>query len=242
MLLPPEKRVKFFVYIVESPSAADLYQNRSEGMLLKQMLELSGTPCITRTAISRSTFNIALSDGIFNETKQHVDRLPIIHISAHGDHAGIVLSTGDKIDWNELRELLKPINEALHGSLLVAMSCCNGYSGTAMAMTERKPPYYALVGNYEKPTWSETAIAFASFYHLISNGEYLSTAVEAMCAASGNKSFKIELAIESRVSFLEFVRTMDIPTIIEALQAMTSTATADKKSKASELEQHSRPS
>jgi hypothetical protein len=134
--LPFAGKVSFFVYIVESPSAVDIYHKRSESDLLQNVLELEGIPSVARLAISRSAFYAAMTVGIAEEMKNLGERIPIIHLSSHGNAEGIGLSSGEVLDWDELRRLLVPINKALQGKLLVAMSCCDGYSGIRMAMTE----------------------------------------------------------------------------------------------------------
>src|SRR4051812_4378573 len=109
---PPEKRIRFFVYVVESPSALDIYHGRGEGELLARAVELNLTPAVSRIAISREAFEAALGVGLTEEMQAHAGLLPIVHLSAHGDENGIQLSTGEVITWNELREYLRPINKA----------------------------------------------------------------------------------------------------------------------------------
>ena len=36
MPVPQEERLKFFVYVIESPSPVDLYHRRSEGEIIRQ--------------------------------------------------------------------------------------------------------------------------------------------------------------------------------------------------------------
>ena len=103
--------------------------------------------------------------GLQEEMKARPTLLPIIHISAHGGLDGLELSSKESISWNELRDLLLPINEALSGGLLLCMSSCEGFAACKMAMNEtRNQPFLGVIGNYGKPTWSDTAIAYASFY------------------------------------------------------------------------------
>ena len=118
----------FFVYIVESPSAPDLYRGRSEGALVPNALGLDQIPCLSRTAINREAFEAALQIGLPEAMKQFAGRYPMLHLSAHGASEGIQLSSGETISWPELRELLVPINESLGGDLLLCMSACEGYS------------------------------------------------------------------------------------------------------------------
>ncbi|MEW8232580.1 MAG: hypothetical protein AB2745_19830 [Candidatus Thiodiazotropha endolucinida] len=206
-----ESKFKFFVYIVESPSSVDLYHKRSESDLLRQAINLNLIPCIDRVAISREAFEAAIRVGLYEEMKKFPGLIPVIHISAHGFCDGIQLSNGEIIEWAQLRELVKPVNEALKGSLLICMSSCEGYSGSRMAMTtsEDEYPFFALVGNVGKPTWSETAIGFATFYHLISKGNFIIDSVEAMQVASGNADFYVTTAEQSRQAYLEFIENLD---------------------------------
>lgn len=221
MPLPPEQRVKFFVFVIESPSAPDLYHRRSEGDLLKQALELNGLTCVVKTAISLEAFNACLIHGLLETMNSHPGYIPLLHISAHGDASGIQLSNGHIIYWHELREHLRPINEALAGSLVVCMSSCEGYSGTRMAMDfDTAEPYLALIGNGDKPTWAETAIGYATFYHQLCRGEHISVAVNAMQVASGNSSFWLQHAAETRKSYIEYINTVSTTTAQAKLEEL----------------------
>lgn len=137
------------------------------------------------------------------------DRYPIIHISAHGNSTGIQLSSGEVISWRELRELLIPINVGLHGALLLCMSACKGFSAIQMAMEEGAGPhpYFAMVGHCGTPTWSDTAISYLNFYHLLAKGKTVPEAVTAMRAASGDYNWGVETAEEIKRGYLEFIKT-----------------------------------
>ncbi len=217
MPLPPDKRMKFFVFIIESPSPVDLYHGRSEADLLRRAIGLNLIRCASRIAINLESFVAAIRVGLHEEMSANPGLVPILHISAHGFQEGIQLSSGEIIDWVALRGLLKPVNQALNGTLFVCMSTCEGYSGSRMAMVMEDPdhPFYAMVGNGGKPTWSETAVAFASFYHLIASGHYVPDAVAAMCVASGNQDFFVTTAEEAKQGYLAYVKEMEV----DALQA-----------------------
>lgn len=204
----------FFVYIVESPSAPDLYHGRSEGALVANALRLDGIPCITRTAINPEAFLAALRIGLPEAMKQFPGRYPILHLSAHGATPGIQLSSGDVIKWADLRALLVPINESLGGALLLCMSACEGYSASQMAMQPQdnvKHPYFAMIGNYRQPTWSDTAVSYLAFYHLLAKGRTIPEGVLAMNAASGLDSWTAEAAEETRRNYIEFMKVSSQP-------------------------------
>jgi len=237
MALPPDKRIKFFVYIIESPSAVDLYHKRYEGDLLKQAINLNLIPCTDRVAISREAFEAAIKVGLHEDMQLFPNMIPILHISSHGSSDGVQLSNGELIRWEELRELLKPVNKALKGGLLLCMSSCEGYSGCRMAMFPEDPehPFFAIVGNSSKPSWSETAIAYATFYHLIAKGEFITTAVDAMRVASGNNDFFVITAEEAHKGYLEYIDKLNAGLIQQQLQSEVQEEPSDKLAKLMEL-------
>jgi hypothetical protein len=231
MPAPPEERVKFFVFVIESPSAPDLYHRRSEGEIIRQAVELNGIGCVVKTAISLDAFEACLKLGLSEAMGLMPGFIPLLHISAHGDAHGIQLSNGHTMTWAELRQHLRPVNQAMGGSLVVCMSSCNGYAGTRMAMhlEDAELPYLALIGCSEKPTWGETAVAYATFYHQLSRGEYIYTAVEAMRVASGNAFFFNQHAESSRQSYREFVSNSNAATAQENLEQIVADEPAENQ-------------
>lgn len=206
----PENAVpalKFFVYIIESPSALDLYRGRSEGGRVAETLRLDDIPCVTRTAINSIAFKAALRYGLPETIQQYPEHHPILHLSAHGSYQGIQLSSNEIITWTELRDLLIPVNKSLGGQLFLCMSACQGYSACQMAMVEGDVPhpYLFMVGSSESPTWSDTAVSYLSFYHLLSKGCGITDAVASMSAASGVK-WICETANTSKQFYLDFLR------------------------------------
>ena len=207
MPLPPEQRTKFFVFVIESPSAVDLYHRRSEGDIVRQAVELNGIACVVKTAISPQAFDACLKFGLSEAMNSLPGYVPLLHISAHGDANGIQLSDTYVMAWSELRNHLRPINQALGGSLVVCMSSCEGYSGVRMAMHPEDSdfPFLALIGTGNKPTWAETAVGYATLYHQLCRGEYIADAVTAMRVASGNETFWVQHAQNSRQTYIEFI-------------------------------------
>ncbi len=207
----------FFVYIVESPSAADLYHGRSEGSVVANALRLDSIPCITRTAINPEAFMAALRIGLPEAMKQFRGRYPILHLSAHGGSDGIQLSSGDIVTWQSLRELLVPINRSLQGVLLLCMSACEGYSACRMAMEikDSPHPYFAMIGNSSRPTWSDTAVSYLAFYHLLSKGWAIPDAVNSMKAASGEENWIVQTADQIKKDYIEFLKSKIEPVALQ---------------------------
>ena len=237
MPLPPEQRVKFFVFVIESPSAVDLYHRRSEGDIVRQAVELNGIQCVVKTAISRQAFEACLKVGLSEAMREMPGFMPLLHVSAHGDAEGLQLSDEYRMSWGELKEHLRPVNQALNGSLVVCLSSCKGYSGIRMAMypQEADLPYFALVGCGAEPTWGETAVGFATLYHQLWRGEHISVAVNAMRIASGNSAFFLEHAEQSRQSYIEYLNTVNPATAQANLEGIVANETRDNQEKLKRL-------
>lgn len=190
-----------FVYIIEAPSGEDLYRHRYESDLLRQAIGLNDITCIVRMTVSKGAFEKAIREGLQQAIEANFPQDPILHISAHGSEEGILLTGKELLTWSDLKRLLLPLSQRRKYGLLLCMSTCLGLHARKMALLEKGEdyePFYAVVGNSGNPTWSETAVAYASFYHFLSKGAMLGDAVEAMKAASGNKEFQILLAFVER--------------------------------------------
>jgi hypothetical protein len=220
MALPPDKRLKFFVFVIESPSPLDLYHRRSEGEIIQQAVNLNQIPCIVKTAINFQAFEASLKIGLKEAMDIFPGMIPILHISAHGSQDGIELSSGQVIFWADLRQLLQAVNQALNHCLIVCLSCCEGYSGVRMAMFTEDDgyPFFAIVANSSKPLWAETAIGYATFYHLIAKGAYIVDAVSAMRVASGNEFFWVQTAEEARKSYLDYIQSINTQEVQQQLE------------------------
>jgi hypothetical protein len=230
--------LKFFVYVVESPSAPDLYHQRSESELIRRAVNLNAIACVSRCAISRMAFTAALQVGLPEEMERFNGLLPILHISAHGSADGPQLSNNELVSWHELSELLIPINRALKSNLVVAMSCCKGYMGTRMAMRDEQSelPFFALIGSPEKPTWAETAVGFSTLYHQLARGAHVRDAVVAMCAASGRDTFFVEWGEGARQGWLEYMKHRDVENAQQSLADNAGSSTPDETAKMALLE------
>lgn len=228
--------LRFFVYIVESPSAPDIYHGRSEGALVARAVDLDGIPSVTRTVINSIAFAAALRIGLPDVMKQFPDRLPILHLSAHGAKHGIQLSNGDELRWSDLRQLLTPINESLGSFLILCMSACDGYSACQMARQEgnQPHPYFAMVGNFGKPTWADTAVAYSAFYHLLSKGHPVLGAVQGMKVASGDENWVLETAEDAKRGYLEYLQSIQPEEAQQALEAAAEQSPPPPEAKALE--------
>lgn len=191
-----------FVYIVESPSAQDLLDGRTEGRVLSEALQLAGIRYGYSLVVDHSTLLVALEQRLSEVARQH-QCVPILHLSMHGNQSGVQLTNGHFLTWHDLREALLSLNRAMAGGLLICMSACFGVSGCRMAMYEDgEPTFWALVGNAHSPTWADAAVAYVAFYHRLFKGATVEASVEAMKQASGDPHFAVLSGQEMKVAFL----------------------------------------
>ena len=178
-----------FVHVIESPSSHDLLSERTEGRVLSESLQIADIPHRYNLAADRATLMVALEDRLIEKWEQ-TKKLPILHLSMHGNEEGVALTSGEYIFWHDLREILMPLVRVMRGSLLVCMSTCFGSNGCRMAMyTDSEPHFWALVGHTGKAGWADAAIAYSSFYHLLFKGLDIATCVNSMRIASGDHFF-----------------------------------------------------
>jgi hypothetical protein len=79
MPLPVEQRIRVFVFVIESPSAVDLYHRRNEGEIIRQAVEWNGIKCVVKTAISLQAFSACLKIGLVEEMSLRTGFIPLLH-------------------------------------------------------------------------------------------------------------------------------------------------------------------
>lgn len=97
-------------------------------------------------------------------------------------------------------------------------------------------PFFALVGSPQSPTWADTAVGFATFYHLVAKGARITDAVTAMRAASGLDEWWVTTAAEQREGFLSFVTRSDVGDAQRELAEDATTVAPDDLAKMTALE------
>ena len=175
--------------MVESPSPDNFYDKCWQGQGLAELLKLSGSKSEHRFVTDKDHFKRALSVETVRALMNGGKRFPIIHITAHGDEACIWLTNGDSLSWAELRDVFLPLNDLLSRRLVVCMSTCKGWNACKTAMTLGRVPYFLMVASTEDLSWSESSVAFATFYHQLALGLHPDVIVSNMKAASQHPYF-----------------------------------------------------
>ncbi|NJR76046.1 MAG: hypothetical protein HC773_25500 [Scytonema sp. CRU_2_7] len=178
-----------FVYIIESPGDFDLLNGQIEGQALTNSLNLCRIRSTYSLVCNRRTFLEAITNRLIN-ARNHYDCPPILHFSMHGAEGGIGLTDGDFISWDELRELLTQLNTRLGFLPLICFSSCYGINSWTMEYNNQAiSSFAAILGHSGELFWSNSAVAYITFYNRLFYGSPIEQAVEAMKAAIGDNNF-----------------------------------------------------
>lgn len=199
---------EFYVHIIESPSPSDLFDGRTEGRMLSEFLCLSEIPYRYNLVVDSGHFEAALVGQVM-QSVQELQRLPIIHISAHGGENGIQLTnqreSGQIIAWDQLRKSFNTLRGMFEDLPLgLCMSSCNGSAARKMAQVVKVSdiPVNWIVGTSQTVHYADAAIAFATFYRAMQRGDEDQSLIDAMRAASGVPDFGVEFGHDLQKNYL----------------------------------------
>ena len=201
----PFFQVQPTVFLVESPSADDLYEDRTEARALSSALKLAGIENVLHTALDLESFKRALSDAAvyISNSLRHIrpHLIPILHVSAHGNADGLALSRGEFLSWDDLRSLLlgflghaKSVVDREDDLSLTSLclSTCKGAHARRMFDAGAPYPCLGLVGSEDDVEWPDALTAFITFYHQLFYKDVLvPEAVASMNQAAGVGSFHV---------------------------------------------------
>ena len=187
---------KIVVHIIESGAPDDILLSRLEGSALRETLNLLDIPVTYHQVVNEEMLARAFEQadewytaaGLGDERAD--DALQVLHISAHGNKAGIVTTTNEQVTWARLKDLVRGYSEGSGEDVLLTLSSCNGYNAWNV-IAGPEFGVVSIVGPKGKPTWQETVVGFQTFYHHLSSQDDLDldSAVGAMKIASMHASF-----------------------------------------------------
>jgi len=105
----------------------------------------------------------------------------VFHFEMHGDEAfnGLVLSNGELITWEEIVELLRPINITTSNKLFITMGTCNGRHLYKGVDPYKKSPYSGYISASNTVKAEEIYEKFGNlFEELIENGNIVAAYLE----------------------------------------------------------------
>jgi hypothetical protein len=214
--------MEFEVHIVESPGPAEFLSNTQERDAMHHFLDQLGIAHRTYVAVNRDCFAGALAKVMESPNEGTNPRIPILHISAHGNEEGIALTDGQHLDWPSLARALTIINSALGGRLILSMSSCSGASCLKAIKLEGDHPFHTLVGPKISIGWRDSLVAFTAFYNLlVRKGALPTDAAAAMNVAAGvDAGTFVAVSSDDYRRFLkDEMRKNELKEIIEKLQA-----------------------
>lgn len=195
------------IYIIESPSSTDILDNRKEGYALSEILKLADIQNQYYNVVDRKNLFECLN-RIHNDAKTingglgHV----IMHISMHGNSDGLGLTNEEFISWKEFAVILSDFNTKLGyidfgngfkcSPIAINMSSCKGFNAKAINEYSTESLYSTLVGPIESVNWSDSLLAFATYYHnTIHKTNTIRVAVDVMNKSAGLKNiFQVDAA------------------------------------------------
>lgn len=143
-------------FIIESNQFEDEEDKRQEGQVLKEMLTLTGRPVLYFYIRTQKEFEAVLER--FSNS-----RFRYLHLACHGSKDGIFL-TLDHLSFASLAKLLAP---AMNDRRLFISAC----DSTRRVLAEPlfiNSTCFSVIGPRGNITFSDAAIAWASFYSVMS--------------------------------------------------------------------------
>lgn len=143
------------VFIIESVTFEDEEENQLEGEFISQILHLSNIP--SKYYFIRTEKELIEVLNIFEKSDYRY-----LHISSHGEKTSLDLALDD-IKFKRLGEILNPY---LNYKRLFISACSTVNENLAKQIFKNKK-CYSVIGPKKDIFFSDAAIFWASFYHLI---------------------------------------------------------------------------
>jgi hypothetical protein len=144
------------VFIIESLSPDDEGNGRFEGSIVANFLRLHGKSPKYRYVRTREEFEKALT--AFRRSDYRY-----LHISAHGDPEGMVLTNQEEIDFDDMAVLMKP---SLRDRRLFLSACSMVHDDFAEEVISQTG-CYSVVGPTTDIFFRDAAVFWIAAYHLI---------------------------------------------------------------------------
>ncbi|RWX46583.1 hypothetical protein H206_00271 [Candidatus Electrothrix aarhusensis] len=110
---------------------------------------------------------------------QNNDLKPWLHLNGHGleDQSGFVFANGSPCRWDELRQLITPLNEELRLNLYLILATCFGGSFARAIDTTDRAPVLGLIGPINDVDGAELVDVFSDFYRTLYRTQSFSKAL-----------------------------------------------------------------
>lgn len=71
---------------------------------------------------------------------------PLLHFEGHGGELGLEMANGAVVTWNELKNELIPLNEAMGLNLMLVLAACHGATFISAMSTIERAPVWGIIG------------------------------------------------------------------------------------------------
>lgn len=107
---------------------------------------------------------------------------PWLHLEGHGlvDESGFQLANGSHCSWNQLKEIIAPLNVATGLNLILILATCFGGSFASAIQTIDRAPVLGLIGPTRDVTAGLLESGFPAFYRTFFESSSLKKAIEAL--------------------------------------------------------------
>lgn len=107
-------------------------------------------------------------EKVFGEIKDK-DLFPILHFEMHGGNEGLLLGSGEIVQWNDLAVRLQKLNIELKNKLVVVFALCYGmhFLSAFYEFMNSRTPFAGLVASADYVKVGEIKYGFQKFYKKI---------------------------------------------------------------------------
>lgn len=182
------------IYIIESLQSGEK-QTGSElhNDLLNRMNYIHDDfQSILRQPKNRQEWSQVFSD-ILDDCRNN-SNFPIIHFEVHGSSLkdGLVLTSNELVEWEELYQQLCPLNKVMKNELFVTWAVCYGNFFMSSSFLNRPAAFRGMVGSFETINVRDLTLRFYDFYDELFRSFDLNKSYEALAKANPDmpNSFK----------------------------------------------------
>ena len=97
--------------------------------------------------------------------------IPLLQFEVHGCPTGLELTSGEFVEWSELKDVLTEINVLCKLNLLVVMSACYGDCLVRMVRVSERSPVWGCLGPRESISGDDLIDAFKAFFARLLAGD-----------------------------------------------------------------------
>lgn len=182
------------IYIIESLQAGEKQTGKElHNDLLNRMNYIHDDfQSILCQPKNRQEWNQLFSD-ILDDCRNN-SNFPIIHFEVHGSSLkdGLVLTSNELVEWEELYQQLCPINKVMKNELFVTWAVCYGNFFMSSSFLNRPAAFRGMVGSFETIYVRDLTLRFYDFYDELFRSFDLNKSYEALVKANPDmpNSFK----------------------------------------------------